>query len=64
MAISKDHEIHARRARSNVMLGLVLAGLVGLIFAITLTKMIGGASMVDMEASDHVLRPQLLKASE
>jgi len=61
MQIRPDHEIHQRRFRSNVLLGLVLAGFVSLIFAITVVKMSGGVSMVDMEASDHILRPQLLK---
>lgn len=61
MQISPDHEIHQRRFRSNVMLGLVLVGFVALIFAITVVKMSGDVSMVDMEASDHILRPQLLK---
>lgn len=61
MQINPDHEIHQRRFRSNVMLGLVLVGFVALIFAITVVKMSGDVSMVDMEASDHILRPQLLK---
>ena len=64
MEIRPDHEIHKRRMRSNIQLGLVLGGFVALIFAITVSKMMGGASMVDMEASDHILRPQLLKDSE
>lgn len=64
MQIRKDHEIHTRRFRSNVMLALVLCGFVALIFAITISKMMGGATMVEMEASDHVLRPQLLKDTQ
>lgn len=51
-----DAEIHARRKKNNIMLGLVLVAFVVLVFAITIAKMMGGANM---EAYDHVLRPQL-----
>lgn len=38
MAISKEHEIHKRRFGRNLGLGLVLAGFVGLVFALTVVK--------------------------
>jgi hypothetical protein len=53
-----DAEIHARRKKNNVMLGLVLVAFVVLVFSITVAKMMGGANM---EAADHVLRPQLIE---
>ena len=53
MAIGNEHPLHGRRKRSNLMLGLVLGGFVALVFAITIVKMMGGASM---EAFDHTVR--------
>ncbi|MCP5075175.1 MAG: cytochrome C oxidase assembly protein [Rhodobacteraceae bacterium] len=61
MNIRPDHEIHDRRKKSNVMLGLVLGGFVALVFAITVVKMMNGQ---DMEAYDHKVRPQLTEASQ
>ncbi|MDE2914303.1 MAG: cytochrome C oxidase assembly protein [Paracoccaceae bacterium] len=56
-----SHEIHQRRKRSNAMIGLMLGGFVVLVFAISVVKMMNGASM---EAYDHVLRPSLLERAE
>ena len=53
MAIGNEHPLHGRRKRSNMLLGLVLFGFVGLVFAITIVKMAGGASL---EAYDHTTR--------
>ena len=58
MEIRKDHELHIRRRRSNILLGAVLGGFVALVFAITVTKMMGGQSM---EAFDHSVRPSLVE---
>jgi hypothetical protein len=55
------HEIYGRRRSRNVGLGLVLGGLVLLIFAVTLVKLHQGAMM---EGFDHGLRPSLLPAEE
>lgn len=38
MAISKEHEIHKRRMGRNLGLGLVLIGLVALVFGLTVVK--------------------------
>jgi len=38
MAIVREHELHVRRKGRNVGLGLVLAGLVALIFGLTVVK--------------------------
>ncbi|MDE2792417.1 MAG: cytochrome C oxidase assembly protein [Paracoccaceae bacterium] len=56
-----SREIHQRRKRSNAMIGLMLGGFVVLVFAISVVKMMNGASM---EAYDHVLRPSLLERAE
>ena len=53
MAIGNEHPLQGRRKRSNMLLGLVLGGFVALVFAITVAKMMGGASL---EAYDHGVR--------
>jgi hypothetical protein len=53
MAIGKQHPLHERRKRSNLLLGGVLVGFVALVFAITVVKMMGGASL---EGYDHAVR--------
>lgn len=53
MAIGKQHPLHGRRKRSNLLLGGVLGGFCLLVFAITISKMMGGASL---EAYDHAPR--------
>lgn len=61
MPIRPEHPQAGRKRRSNLMLGLVLGGFVALVFAITVVKMMNGASM---EAFDHTLRPSLLEKSQ
>lgn len=38
MPLTEEHEIHKRRFSRNLGLGLVLAGFVGLVFALTVVK--------------------------
>ncbi len=38
MAFGKEHELHKRRFGRNLGLGLVLAGLVALVFGLTVVK--------------------------
>jgi len=38
MAIAKEHEIHTRRFGRNLGVGLILAGFVALLFALTVVK--------------------------
>lgn len=51
------HEIYTRRRSRNVGLGLVLAGFVALVFAVTIVKLGEGQKM---EGFDHQIRPSLL----
>ena len=51
-----DEEIRKIRKKNNLILGLILVAFVALVFAITVAKMMGGATL---EAYDHVRRPQL-----
>ena len=56
MSLNKDSAVHVKRKKSNMLLGVVLGGFVALVFAITVAKMMAGHNM---EAFDHVARPQL-----
>ncbi len=53
------HEMHQRRFGRNVGLGLALAGLIGVVFALTVVKVTRGDPM---QAYDHQLRPEMLPA--
>ena len=61
MAITKQHNLHQRRFGRNVGLGLVLVGLVGLVFGLTVVKVTNGGLL---EAYDHQSRTTLLPATE
>lgn len=61
MGLNAEHELHQRRRKRNLAVGLVLGGFVALVFGITVVKM-GDGQM--MEAFDHSLRPSLLEATE
>ena len=56
MALEKEHDLHKRRAKRNLMLGLVLGGFVVLVFSITIVKLSEGQML---EAFDHTYRPSL-----
>lgn len=43
MAFRAEHEIHTRRKGRNIGVGLMLAGFVVLVLAITFTKVTGGS---------------------
>jgi hypothetical protein len=51
------HEMHTRRFGRNVGVGLLLAGLIGIVFALTVVKVTRGDPM---QAYDHQVRPELL----
>jgi hypothetical protein len=59
--MAERHEIFARRRGRNVGVGLSLALLVALIFAVTLVKLRRGDSM---EAFDHGFRASMLPVVE
>ncbi len=61
MAIQVEHDIHHRRRSRNVGLGLVLVGLIAVVFGLTVVKVQQiGAS----QGFDHVVRPELLPGEE
>jgi hypothetical protein len=45
MAFKPEHEMHRRRFSRNLGLGLVLAGFVALVFALTVVKVLNGDMM-------------------
>jgi hypothetical protein len=60
MAFKEPHEIHKRRFGRNLGLGLVLAGFVALVFALTVVKVTRGDPM---QAFDHSVRPEMAPAT-
>lgn len=59
MAIKVEHEIHGRRKGRNMGVGLLLIGLIGIVFGLTVVKVLGLTDVRQMERFDHVARPQL-----
>lgn len=57
--ITKQHEIYKRRGKNNVWLGVIMGGLVLVIFSVTIVKLTSGSKM---QAFDHTLRPELLES--
>lgn len=59
MALHPTHELHKRRFGRNLGLGLVLAGFVALVFALTVVKLTRGEQL---QGYDHVVQPALVPA--
>ena len=60
MAIKVEHELHERRRGRNLGLGLILVGFVGIVFGLTVVKVLSLDNITEMERFDHVARPQLI----
>lgn len=62
MPIAREHEIHRRRLGRNLGVGLCLAVLVAVLFAMSAVKV---TTLGPVEGFDHVARPALdLRAQE
>lgn len=61
MAFREEHEIYKRRFSRNVGLAAVLVGFVGIVFGLTVVKVL---NLGEMQAFDHVVRPELVPHSE
>lgn len=61
MSFQPPHELHTRRFGRNLGIGIVLAALVGLVFALTVVKVTRGDPM---QAFDHKPRAALVPAPE
>ncbi|SEN36690.1 hypothetical protein SAMN04488003_11434 [Loktanella fryxellensis] len=60
MAIQVEHEIHTRRRGRNTGVGLLLVGFIGIVFGLTVVKVLQLQDIRAFETFDHVVRPQLL----
>ncbi len=60
MAIKVEHEIHQRRKGRNFGVGLLLASFIGLIFALTVVKVLQLGDARQFENFDHVARPAIV----
>ena len=63
MAIKVEHELHNRRKGRNYGVGLVLVGLVAIVFGLTVVKVLNLENIAQFERFDHVARPQLEPAA-
>ena len=57
MAIRVEHELHGRRWGRNLGVGLLLAGLVAIVFGLTVVKVLELGDPVKFEGYDHVMQP-------
>ncbi|MFZ3582715.1 hypothetical protein ACOI1H_11155 [Loktanella sp. DJP18] len=64
MAIQVEHEIHARRRSRNVGVGLLLLAFIGIVFGLTVVKVLQLGDLRSFETFDHVVRPQLLPENQ
>lgn len=64
MAIKVEHELHERRKGRNVGVGLLLVGLIGIVFGLTVVKVLQLGDITQFETFDHVARPQLIPQEE
>jgi hypothetical protein len=54
MALRVEHEVHRRRLGRNIGLGLVLVGLVAIVFGLTVVKVLNLGDVRAVEGFDHV----------
>ena len=57
MSFRPDHEIYTRRFGRNLGVGLLLALFVGLVFGLSVVKVV---SIGAVQGFDHVVRPELV----
>jgi hypothetical protein len=60
MAIKVEHEIHQRRKGRNMGVGLLLAGMIAIVFGLTVVKVLQLGDAKKFEKFDHVARPQII----
>ncbi len=60
MAIKVEHELHQRRKGRNTGVGLLLLGLIGIVFGLTVVKVLQLGDITEFEKFDHVARPQII----
>lgn len=60
MVLKVEHEIHQRRKGRNYGLLLILLGLIGIVFGLTVVKALSIGDIRELEAFDHVSRPAIV----
>lgn len=61
--IKVEHELHTRRRGRNMGVGMLLIGMIVVVFGLTVVKVLGLSDIRQMERFDHVARPQLEPAA-
>lgn len=60
MALQVEHELHERRKGRNVSVGILLLGFIGIVFGLTVVKVLQLGDAQQFEKFDHVARPQII----
>lgn len=60
MTIQVEHELHERRKGRNYGVGLILGGVIAIIFGLTVVKVLQLGDVAQFEKFDHVARPQIV----
>jgi hypothetical protein len=60
MAIQVEHEIHKRRRGRNMGVVLLLLAFIGIVFGLTVVKVLQLGDLRKFETFDHVVRPQIV----
>ena len=60
MAIRVEHALHARRRGRNWGVFLILVALIGIVFGLTVVKVLSFGDIRDMESFDHAPRTSLV----
>ena len=64
VALRVEHELHERRKGRNLGVGLLLLGLIGIVFGLTVVKVLQLGDITEFERFDHVARPQIVPQEE
>ena len=60
MALKVEHELHQRRRGRNLGVGLLLLAFIGIVFGLTVVKVLQLGEASAFERFDHVARPQIV----
>jgi hypothetical protein len=60
MTLQVEHELHERRKGRNYGVGLILGGVIAIIFGLTVVKVLQLGDVAQFEKFDHVARPQII----
>lgn len=60
MVIRVEHPLHERRRGRNTGVVMLLLALIGIVFGLTVVKVLNLTDIKQFETFDHVARPQLV----